>query len=835
MIRTIAIAFILLCSNIVNAQTPALDLFTEGMLKFSSEFNTVKTLIKTDKNIYAPGENIWFDATVLNCLTKQVVENSNLIIMLKSESGEVIADSRHLVLGGRLSNTLQIPSWAPQGNVFFIAYASETFQNGDASLAAIQPLTITRLRRNNFSINLKTDKEIYKPGDNIRLSMILSPITPSGRRERVTISLHSSQNELFSKRENIRINEISTVNLKIPQEKQNGLYLVVKTSDNNSRRLQIPTTIDALRVVFFAEGGKFISNNTQRIVYRAFDPFGKPVNVSGKIYDRQNNLAGEAKPLKDGVGVISLLPMSDKDYFLKIESEYGNKQEFKLPTVHAEGVAITLTKTEETALRLAVYNSGEYLKQNLTLLAYASGAIYLSTNYVANTRNNFNIATQSLPYGLVTLAVINSEGDVLSKRLVYNPNPQPEVKIYIESNDEVANIHIQSDSIFSATKISRMGITVVDEHMLTAKALPLNYDFLKYPLISSPPLTVLEHFITNTELIANQYKPLSLSQIFQPETALKTDNMNNVSGTVYGRRNKPESNATVMMDHPEKPSLISVKSDEEGKFVFKNTTWHSSMSVTAVSENGRRTYDVTLDKAFSNTMEDLLLRESLSRTPAFDSPDISRYINNNIELLRHAGIGTETPRPTNQTNTQSLLQSGVSLLEVIRIIKPYNIVSNQIVFQGSINSLNFQQGALIVVDGQRMGTSINVLENMNPAEVASIKVSTNFADIQQYSGVNSVGVIEIKTHGTNSDSFQQKNENEEQQQSFKLTDVDHNIAKYQTTLLWNPDIDFLNKESIEIKVPLSQIQSNFSVILDITTVDGITFRETKTFSTVTKK
>jgi len=116
--------------------------------------------------------------------------------------------------------------------------------------------------------------------------------------------------------------------------------------------------------------------------------------------------------------------------------------------------------------------------------------------------------------------------------------------------------------------------------------------------------------------------------------------------------------------------------------------------------------------------------------------DLSGGINDK----RHPGVGDE--------HYKKQLESGMSVLEVIKSIKPYTMYGNKIVFAGSNNSINFQQGALIVIDGQKMGEDVSVLGSVAPSQVESIFVSTSPGDIQQYTGLNVVGVIEITLKGS---------------------------------------------------------------------------------------
>jgi hypothetical protein len=88
----------------------------------------------------------------------------------------------------------------------------------------------------------------------------------------------------------------------------------------------------------------------------------------------------------------------------------------------------------------------------------------------------------------------------------------------------------------------------------------------------------------------------------------------------------------------------------------------------------------------------------------------------------------------------------LSVLDIIMQIKPYWIANNRIIFNSSgITSVNNQDGAIIAIDGINQGTDIRVLTTVSVPDIALITASTNPMDIMKYTGMNSVGVIEIFT------------------------------------------------------------------------------------------
>lgn len=86
------------------------------------------------------------------------------------------------------------------------------------------------------------------------------------------------------------------------------------------------------------------------------------------------------------------------------------------------------------------------------------------------------------------------------------------------------------------------------------------------------------------------------------------------------------------------------------------------------------------------------------------------------------------------------------VLSMLQQIKPFRLTDSRIIFTSVAPDTNGRQdGALIVVDGIMMGQDSRVIENMNPLDIDMINVSTEFIDIQRYTGFNTTGVIEIWT------------------------------------------------------------------------------------------
>lgn len=180
-------------------------------------------------------------------------------------------------------------------------------------------------------------------------------------------------------------------------------------------------------------------------------------------------------------------------------------------------------------------------------------------------------------------------------------------------------------------------------------------------------------------------------------------------------------------------------------------------------------------------------------------PGISFLIQekNNIKKLN------KMAQSVNQKN-QSGYSPDRNIFDILMQIKPYRLANGKIIFGiGSQNSINSQDGALIIVDGIRMGTDAGLLNSIPVPDIARITASTNVLDIQRYSALNSVGIIEI---------FMKKSPD------FVKNEAANTKSK-SNTLFWGPDIMtdssgkatvsfFNNEKSAEVLISIDGIAAD---------------------------
>ena len=162
------------------------------------------------------------------------------------------------------------------------------------------------------------------------------------------------------------------------------------------------------------------------------------------------------------------------------------------------------------------------------------------------------------------------------------------------------------------------------------------------------------------------------------------------------------------------------------------------------------------------------------------------------------------------------LNGTTNLLEIIKTIHPFEMSGEKIVFRG-MNSFLAQDGALIVVDGQRLGTDASQLSIVNPQDVEDIRILLDPVEMGMYSGLNSVGVIEIKTkRGFNNENKLVELSDKSSNTSPKLfTPEPIGEGKYdlKTTLQWVPVLYTDEHGEVTIPFKTGNIKSSFVLVL----------------------
>jgi hypothetical protein len=280
-------------------------------------------------------------------------------------------------------------------------------------------------------------------------------------------------------------------------------------------------------------------------------------------------------------------------------------------------------------------------------------------------------------------------------------------------------------------------------------------------------------------------------------------------------KNQPSSESKHLNIQVKPTNLSSEKSDrvvlditvtdEKGNPVMANLTISASNNIPTQlpSQNdnilsfSERKNTVT-DAVLNTDIKEFFTRHLNQITQAPGSAFIVQE-KNNAKKLRKREMAF------NQKN-QVGYSSDRTIYEILMSIKPYRMEGGKITFGlGVGNSVNYADGALIVVDGIKMGTDASVLSTIPVPDIAKINASTQVMDIQKYSAMNSVGVIEITT---------------KKSPEFLKNEANAHKAK-SSTLFWGPDIMTDNAGKASVNFSKNDNSSEVLISVDGMAANGV--------------
>ncbi len=169
---------------------------------------------------------------------------------------------------------------------------------------------------------------------------------------------------------------------------------------------------------------------------------------------------------------------------------------------------------------------------------------------------------------------------------------------------------------------------------------------------------------------------------------------------------------------------------------------------------------------------------------------------NDLKKINTRKAGGLSARPVDYSSERSIY-------DILMKVKPYTLVDNKIIFPSSgITSLNNQDGALVVIDGVKFGTDARALTNVAVSDIAKITASTNTMDVQKYSALNSVGIVEVFTKtGATTNTNETVPVISDANPLFWQSDL-------KTNFFGKTTISFYNTKSSPVKISVAGINEN---------------------------
>ena len=744
----------------------------DQLSSYFTSYPIEKIFLSSDKEVYKPGEIIWLSGMVSNIDGQGLASVSpNLDVELYDESGVQLQSISYALSQGIAKGNMEVPANLSKGKYILVASTSYMSSADEAFMKLIFVDEMDEDEMITEEINLP---KLLIAGQSNRVELSFQELSGKAySSKKVTYELYADNDLVLDGKTKTGDNGEVTINLDIPdKEYQNSLLLKVTNSKdlNYSHRFHVNT--EELQVKFFAEGGNFVAGTPLIVGFMVTNNSGQPVDVSSEIVADGATIT-QARTLVSGYGIFNLQAEASKKYQFKIGSGLGAGQVFDLPTFAQDGFVCSIQKTDtEYIYANLIFTDGNTHEVNL--MATRGSQLFWASKMNVNGAVRIKIPKETFEQGLCLFSVFDKDGERIGDRLFYVDKGESlsvslDVDKDVVSGGQPLKIKIQSKIKDGASAAGVLAVSVSS----TEKIVNRIADFIPSFTLNS----LVENYILETSSLIN-------------EGSFTENAMNYI--------------------------LVSNS--------FKNYSWDSILKYDANKQNSGRD-NVSFFANLSEQVKRFSLMMAFEKTPQATT---SFYADNQSLFSKISKSSSKSAKPNRYIE---LLHSGTSILDVIKMMKPYRLEGDKIIFGGGPNSFYGQEGALIIIDGIKMGSSTSALELIPGADITSISVSSDPNDIMQYTSLNSIGIVVITTtepmKATDLSSSSQGSQSIPDNFVEYLLDIGN---ENQTTLYWDPlmEIDEFGTGSIDVLT--NRVVGSYQVDVHIITENGQVGQSSKTFT-----
>jgi len=177
-------------------------------------------------------------------------------------------------------------------------------------------------------------------------------------------------------------------------------------------------------LTFFPEGGDAIAGLQNKIAYKAVNAFGDPVKISGVVVDEAGKFVDSLRNIHDGMGYILLTPKPNAKYTAKWKDDKKTDYTTPLPVIKPEGIVLKVAVApgkrnfEVQATPGAIAGSDSV---HIIGTMYQHAVFNISRSIKAGPVSG-SIPLESLPYGILTITVLDKSWKPLAERITYVDN-----------------------------------------------------------------------------------------------------------------------------------------------------------------------------------------------------------------------------------------------------------------------------------------------------------------------------------------------------------------------------------------------------------------------------
>lgn len=394
----------------------------------------------------------------------------------------------------------------------------------------------------------------------------------------------------------------------------------IENTSQYERNIILPEK-DDFDCQFFPEGGELIPFQSNCIAFKAVKLNGYSANVSGAVYDKNNNKLTDINPTHLGMGRFYIYPDSGMQYYALVKNADGLEKRFELPKVNPKAVALQITQLNG---KIEVGVKANVKPDSLFLLVHSRTAM-ICNRLIKDISHPLVFNKNELRAGIVSFYLADKRGRILSERVLFiRPNTLPKVDVQFDKQEyakrELVNCKIKVVDEKGQAVAGSFSLAATDASDVELN--PTATNLVNYLLLSSDLKGHIEepnsYFDLANKHAEEQLDVLMLTQgwkRFNVQKILEGKELTPVhflekgqavSGLVKaGLLNKPKKGTLVHMLGPNINYFSSTETDSLGRFEFSGLQFPDSTIFTINAKQRRGIKDAVEVYADKDTFPEL--------------------------------------------------------------------------------------------------------------------------------------------------------------------------------------------------------------------------------------
>ncbi len=714
--------------------------------KYMDDYTSELVYLQTDRDIYKPGDELWFRGYITDELQPSLSDLSfTLYVEMCDASGRKLTNHKFIIQKGLVSGNFTIPPKSQEGRYILIAYTSWMKNQPPQNVFHKEVM----VKKNNFNwLKIKLDEVslVSQAGkDPVLSGTVLDASGAPVAGQSLEYAITTPERTIDKGR--ITLSDKGAFSCTLSKQVEDagaGLIIEMKSGKGNAMLYGV-APMNMLHPPFtlavHPEGGTLIEGQAVKTAFVVTDANGIEFPFEGNIVNSKGEPIAHLQSGPFSYAICQFKPVSGETYVLNLEKPQGANASFSIRGIKPAAASLHVLGVKEKYIHLMV-TAMPGSDSKMGLAALFAGKVFWAANMVMNEDHYITIPTEALPAGVVDLVLLSPEGQLVSERPVFvNKRKSPVLDLVTSKKTftpgDQATFEMTCTDGNRSPLEATLSVSVSKLQSLTGSsdmpAFVLQNSGYSGIYDLSPLRTAFGYQVSDSAyaFYSSQMSFFDWQNIFSQNVRPAPYRFREgISGRIYEKNNRPAAFGDVTLVSGSNLNIVSVKSDSSGRFAINPVDTIASgqdFILSANSADEKEKLKISLGNSFESKLRDYI--QTLGYNISSNNPEVS--IKTHIEDTR--------------TQFQKYYSPGKSLMDILKQIKYFNVVDNQILFPGRFNSLLAQQGALIVIDGVQKGTDISILNTLSPADVGDANIYTDPSEIMRYTAFNTMGVIEIRT------------------------------------------------------------------------------------------